>query len=221
MVKRITGIILFLMLAACNVSSMHGTVADNMQTGLQQDVKNNQKIQRAGIPQNIKNALLPAMPTQTAHTRPRRFDVAVKNMPAKNFFMGLSVNTPYSIAVSPEIEGNISLNLKNVTLEEVMQTMRETYGFEYERTPYGYLVLPNHLISRTFSVNYLDILRTGQTQTSTTSGQISEKITGSSNGSGSSSNSNSNNNNQNSEGGDGATTYNSRVFTNSKVDFWK
>ena len=57
----------------------------------------------------------------------QRFDIAVYNVPAKDFFMGLIKDTPYNMTVNPQIKGNISLELKNVTIPQTMEAVRDTY----------------------------------------------------------------------------------------------
>ncbi|MBN8285605.1 hypothetical protein, partial [Zoogloea sp.] len=40
--------------------------------------------------------------------------VALVNAPASQVFMALVSNTPYSMLVSPEVSGNVTVRLKNV-----------------------------------------------------------------------------------------------------------
>jgi len=100
-----------------------------------------------------------------------RFDIAVVNAPAKSFFMGLVRDTPYNMVVHPDVSGAISLDLKHVTVPEVLDMVRELYGFDYRRLPAGYLVLPAALQTRMFYVNYVDLERSGSSRTRVSSGQ--------------------------------------------------
>ena len=150
-----------------------------------------------------------------------RFDVSVNNAPAKSFFLGLVKDTPYNIVVSPGVTGTISLDLKNVTVAEVLQVTREVYGYDYRRIAAGYLVLPAGIESRMYYVNYLDLDRSGTSRTRVSSGQQTE-------------NNGSQNNNllanpsgsQGMVGGNGGRFGNSSdtgttINTTSKVDFWQ
>lgn len=102
----------------------------------------------------------------------QRFDITVNNVPAKKFFMGLVKGTKYNVTLSPLVAGDISLDLKNVSVPQAMEAVRNIYGFEYERVSYGYQIFPRRLETRIFNVNYLNIDRGGQSKTAIGSGPI-------------------------------------------------
>jgi MSHA biogenesis protein MshL len=99
-----------------------------------------------------------------------RFNIAVVNAPAQSFFLGLVKDTPYNIVVNAEVSGTISLDLKHVTVPEVLEMTRELYGYDYRRLAAGYLVLPAALQTRMFYVNYVDLERSGSSRTRVVSG---------------------------------------------------
>jgi MSHA biogenesis protein MshL len=129
------------------------------------------------------------------------------------------------MVLDPNIDGVITLSLKNVTIQEAMDAVRDMYGYEYRRTSYGYEVSAPELETQIFNINYLDVVRNGKSVTEMTSGQVSEKVgtvvVGSSGGSSGSSSPASNNNNGTGNGGDGTPTVSSSaVNTTSEVNFW-
>jgi len=173
--------------------------------------KNSQAIRP--LPSIVDNALIPGVDLPMAHkTPPRRFDLSVNDVSAKTFFMSLVKGTDKSMVVSPEIRGRISLKLKNVTVDEVLESIRDVYGYDFLVTPVGYEVLPNQLRTKIFSVNYLDVERSGKSQTELSSGQITEKITGSTSNSATSTSALRTTTEQPRSG--------SSVVTRSKINFW-
>jgi len=153
------------------------------------------------VPQSAYDALLPDLDGEML---PARFDVLAKNNPAKSFFLGLVDGLNINILVHPEIKQKISLNLKNVTLEETLQAVRDTYGLEYIKTNYGYRILPKSLQNKVFHLNYLNVSRQGSSGMSVSSGHIYDTNEG---------------RGSNSESSNVATA--TRLETQAFTDFWK
>jgi MSHA biogenesis protein MshL len=135
-------------------------------------------IPEAEVPSaDILDELMPgsdiSVPGLNADIRPETaFDISVSNAPARLFFMSLVRDTNINMVVHPSVEGAISLDLKNVTVSEVMQLTREVYGYEFKQNGTGYIVLPARLQSRVFPVNYLNVIRNGESLMTVSSGQI-------------------------------------------------
>lgn len=167
------------------------------------------------LPPEIAEALLPKLQAEGAATpsvvQEPRFDVVAQKIPAREFFMGLVTGTPYNMAVQPGIEGDISLTLKNVTISEVMEVLRDVYGYHYRQTSMGFQVMRGGLQTQLFHVNYLNLVRKGSSQTRVSSGQVSEYEGHGDDNSGSSSRDN----------GDRAVVSGSQVGTESVADFWQ
>ena len=128
-------------------------------------------------PANVTDALMPSLSVKAptpATTNAQRFDVSVSDVPARSFFMGLVDGTSYNMVVDPSVKGTISLNLKNVTIPEVMDAVRDAYGYEYKYTKFGYRVYSSAIQTQIFAVNYLNVRRSGASQTEVSSGISSD-----------------------------------------------
>ncbi|MCE3604117.1 pilus (MSHA type) biogenesis protein MshL [Massilia sp. P8910] len=154
-----------------------------------------------------------------------RFNVSFNNVPAQQFFNSIATGTRYNMLVHPEVSGNISANLKDVTLAEALDAVREMYGYDYRIEGNRVSIKPLTMQTRMFQVNYLVGNRKGKSNLRVTSTSVSNAGTSNSGGGSGSSGqgNNSSGNNNNNQGGEGATTEradSSNVSTTSESDFW-
>ncbi|MDP1652913.1 MAG: pilus (MSHA type) biogenesis protein MshL [Rhodocyclaceae bacterium] len=149
-----------------------------------------------------------------------RFDLSLVNAPAAQVFMAVVTGTRYNMLVGPEVTGNITLNLKDVTVREALEAIRELYGYEFNIKGNRIAIQPNTLQTRVFQVNYLASRRQGATELRVTS----SSITGSSGTSGAYATPGTGAVPLPAGTGSGAQasgTLTSRVQTNSDTDFWR
>lgn len=85
--------------------------------------------------------------------------------------MGLVVDSDENIVVHPDVKGLISLELKNVTVPQVLEAVQKVYGYDYKKTNVGYIIYPATLQTKTFKIDRLDLLREGKSNTYVSSGQ--------------------------------------------------
>jgi len=208
---------LFCLLAACQTfTDGDKQLYEQSNRLLQESLE--QSTGKVSPPASVQAALIPPLTVDSGIARSGpRFDVAASDMPAREFFLSLMDGAGQNLVVHPQVSGNVTFSLRNVTLEEVLTAVRDSYGYEFRRTNYGYQILPNRVLTRTYDLNYLNIKRQGQTDTRVSSGQVVSTEEGGSNGNNGSDSSSGNNNGNSSS----VTTLNaSQVTTTNDVDFW-
>jgi len=107
-----------------------------------------------------------------------RFDIKVHRAKVRQFFMGLVDDSEHNMILHPEVKGRLTLDLKNVNVNEVMEVVRDVYGYDFEKTKTGYSVFPNTMSTRIFTMNYLNVNRSGGSKMSVSSGQVTESVSG-------------------------------------------
>ena len=159
----------------------------------------NAQLSQQSPPPAVMQALLPPLQVEgLGGGAEQRFDINTRNLGARSFFMGLVDDTPYNMVVSEGISGTISLTLKNVTVDEVMRTVRDVYGYEYKRKGMLYQVVPSQIETKLFEIDYLNVARTGGSDIQVSAGALTQS-------------------------GDNATTdqvVGTSINTRSSTDFW-
>ncbi len=107
----------------------------------------------------------------------QRFDLNVNNAPAAQVFMAIVSGTRYSMIVHPDVRDSLSVNLKDVTVVEALDTLRDLYGYEYRVQGSRITVQPVSMQTRVFKVNYLQASRVGRSDVRVSSGSISDAPT--------------------------------------------
>lgn len=178
---------------------------------------------KAAGPEAVSASLLPPLNVDLPPVRKpleERFNLSFSNAPAAQFFMGIVAGTPYNMLVHPEVTGNISANLKDVTLFEALDAIRELYGYEYRVEGSRIYVKPLTLQTRVFQINYLASTRKGSSDIRVTSGSVADSVISNNGGAGGGSGSSQNNANTGSSGNAQQSLTSSKITTSSNNDFW-
>ncbi|MDZ4150215.1 secretin N-terminal domain-containing protein, partial [Methylicorpusculum sp.] len=162
------------------------------------------------------------IPPATARYELRHpLNVSVHEVDARDFFMGLVVDSDDNMVVHPDVKGTISLELKNVSIPQVLDAVQKVYGYDYKKTEIGYVIYPSTLQTRAFKIDRLDLLRQGKSNTFVSSGQTGN----SSQAYGNQQNQNLtqpfNNNQPNNGSMTGMRSSGSSITTTTETDFWK
>lgn len=218
-------------LCSCAETPQHKTSAEKiLDNSVREQTQN-----VVDVPDAVSDALLQHPSSSSATPLTQRFNVSVNNIPARTFFLSLVSDSGVNVIAHPEVSGSISLELKNVTVDEVLNVTREVYGYEYKYQNGIYTIFPRKLRTEIFPINYLDVKRVGVTDTSVLIGKITSGNSSSNGGRNGNNNSGSNNNSGNSEqanllsyldsekgqtGRGQGLSPGTRVQTLSKTDFW-
>jgi MSHA biogenesis protein MshL len=131
--------------------------------------------QDAQIPQQ---GLLPPlrmeMPSVEGRPIDSRFDLSVSNAPAAQVFMAIAAGTRYSMLLNPGVGGMITVNLKDVTVREALDSLRELYGYDYRFEGTRIFVQPAGLQTKIYRVNYLLGQRRGTSDLRVQSGSLAD-----------------------------------------------
>jgi MSHA biogenesis protein MshL len=176
----------------------------------------------------VANALLPpaaSLATQLPKARPaleERFNVSFNNVPAQQFFRSIVAGTRYNILVHPDVGGSITANLKDVTLQETLEAVREMYGYDYRIEGTRISIKPLTMQTKMFRVNYLVGNRRGTSNLRVSSTSVQNASNNQNGGQGNNQNGQNNNqNNQNGANGQNQSQVASTdVNTTSDTDFW-
>ncbi|MBD1391084.1 pilus (MSHA type) biogenesis protein MshL [Neiella sp. HB171785] len=181
-----------------------------------------QQAQRPALPAEIlQELMLPPLLQATPSVAEIRFSIAADHVQAATFFASLVDGTPYSAAIHPDVSGEITLNLNQVTLQEALQVVQSMYGYDIQRTGNVLQVFPAELRTETFNINYLMLTRLGRSRTTINSSSLVDADSDSDSDSDSNSSSGRNSSSSSNSGSSDTTAAAGTVIhTYSESDFW-
>ncbi len=171
--------------------------------------------------QEMLDSLLPSVQIELPKQVEEKFDVSVKNIDARSFLLGLVNATPYNMVVNPDVEVKISLQLKNVTVSEVLAAVERIYPLMVEKHGSVFFVSSAESMTTIYPVDYINLIRTGKSRTNVAGQTV---VSGQNNGGNQSNSGQSNGGGQSnqSSGQNNVNQLNStEINTESNVDFWK
>lgn len=167
----------------------------------------------------VERALVPPlvveMPTPGKRLEPS-FDLVVNNAPASQVFAAMVSGSRYSILVHPDVKDIVSVNMKDVTVPEALNAMRELYGFDFRLDGSRIFIHPRSMRTQIFQVNYLLGRREGRADVRVASGSIQSPGTTTTGANASAPNSGAT-----PGGSTGQAMESSRVTTSSVNDYWR
>ena len=185
------------------------------------------------VPESVQASLMQQSMgvAKTSLLAEKRLQIAANNIKAKDFFAALVADSPYSVAVHPDVKGLITLNLKDVTIDEALNVVKDLYGYDIRHDGNVIQVFPAGMRTETIPLNYLFIKRFGLSSTTINSGGVAQNDPnhgnsnsgGNRNGFSGSNGSNGNSGNRNGQSGQNSQQGRSgiNIYTENDSDFWK
>lgn len=176
------------------------------------------------VPKSVQSELLQLnRPPQAISMPEPRLRIAAHDVDAVEFFGSLFKGSRYSVAVHPGVAGQISVELKDVTLTEVLAVVGDMYGFDVQRKGNVFHVYPAGLRTETIPVNYLMMSRRGLSRTSVSTGGVASNDSNSSNNNNfdnANNNTNNSTSNRSSNGNSNSDSNGTRIETDTNSDYW-
>lgn len=214
-----------ILLSSCQLlpSKQSSDQSNNLAYGnLQNSLKSNQKNTRHTdaqvtpkiTPQQALSSLV--SPNAAPQEKEERFNINVKNTPIQEFLLGLVSKTPFNLIVSPDLDLKVSLQLNNITVTDTLSALTRIYPLVIEQKDNLIFVSSATTMTRVYPINYLNLERSGESETKISGLSASEKSQ-----SGQQSGGNRSTNSRASSGNSQAQTNSSKVKTITKANFWK
>jgi MSHA biogenesis protein MshL len=156
------------------------SVQARISTEMQQAAAPRPKAEPApALPPTVSNSLLPPLrpgtPRASSRQLEQRFDLKVTDAPIGHVLLAIVQDTPYSILLSPKtvpppgpvapgqvvtapsaaVSESLTVNLKDVTVFEALDAIREMYGYEYNVDGNRIYVQPPEMRTKLYQVNYI------------------------------------------------------------------
>jgi MSHA biogenesis protein MshL len=153
-------------------------VQNQINTELQQAAAPRPRAEPApALPPTVSNSLLPPLragtPRASSRQLEQRFDLKVTDAPIGQVLLAIVQDTPYSVLLSPKtnppaaitatgqaatpaaVSDVLTVNLKDVTVFEALDAIREMYGYEYVVDGNRIYVQPPEMRTKLYQVNYI------------------------------------------------------------------
>lgn len=217
-------IIYFIICNACQTMPYYVTPANKLQNEIKQEFKPKKNYPIIKIPNNINELLVPVIYSHELNGNQgdpieKKFNITADHASAKDFFLELVSGTNINIIIHPEVNGHISLALKNVTIIDALEAVQKMHGFGFDISNKSIKIFPVSLQTKVFKLNYLDLIRTGNSGTNINFSGINSNS--SQNGNLNNVNNQNYNNNNNSNSNNNANSNGSNIVTYNSTNVWE
>ena len=165
------------------------------------------------VPDDVNAELLPEFDGGDALNRPvvePRMDISAKSVSARQFFGSLLKGTKYNLTVNPDVSGRVTVVLNDVTIAETMDAVADMYGYDIQRQGNTYRVNGAGIRTEIIPMNYLLMKRNGLSNSSISSGYLTD----------SSSSSSSSDDDNSSDSSSSSSNAGTEISTQTDTDYW-
>ncbi len=173
------------------------------------------------VPDDVNAELLPGFDGNDSLNTPvfePRMDIAAKSVSARQFFGSLLKGTKYNLIVNPDVSGRITVILNDVTIAETMDAVADMYGYDIKRQGNTYRVNGAGLRTEIIPMNYLLMKRNGLSNSSISSGYLTDNSSSGSNSSGS--NSSDDDDSSDDSSSSSSSRAGTEISTQTDTDYW-
>jgi len=134
--------------------------------------------QAAPLPEALLEGAVEPRQTAAAFRKPsKRYTIVMSGADAREMFLSLARENDFNLVVAPEVNGTVTLDIKDATAEELMAEVCGMIGCRLETSGKTVRVMPARRVTRVFVVDYLVTERKGAgslvASTSTTASETS------------------------------------------------
>lgn len=129
-------------------------------------------------PRNSVKALLVSPIAEEPRDGRELISFSVKNVDFKDVLLGLSRMSNSNIVFEQDIAGKVSVELRDVTVDEALKSLLPPMGLEFTRDGRTIHITKQKVQTRIFPINYILTRRKGESQVFATSGQSASQSGG-------------------------------------------
>ncbi len=161
-----------LLLTACQITKKNDASAQKESLQTPEDKQVSELI----LPEDIEAELYADLnePNSNIVVQEKRIDISARDVDARLFFASIISDSEYSVAIHPDVDGEITLSLKQVTLAEALRVIEDMYGYDIKLKGRVYHIYPAGMRVASFTLDYLFMNRGGGSRTTVLSGGLTD-----------------------------------------------
>lgn len=174
--RIVFSVLVSLVISACSTSMGHQNpkdIRDELDSAYEQAAN---KPLGEQLPEAVSQDLMPSLQDsiESPEISERRLRISAADVDARAFFGSLVQGTRHNLVMHPDVSGNITVSLKDVTIKEALDVVSDVYGYQIVTSGNLIQVFPATLRTQVFPVDYLQLQRRGVSLTSISTGAVNK-----------------------------------------------